>query len=152
MENLRVCLGSLSLEPYSGEALRAFSFGGVLQIRLEEGDLICELTSTAPIFKLRSDPAIAGGLIAEELLDLLAEKQAKLAGHEDELYSRLARIDPYQAFLASMVSLRKRLEGFPANLRREKFHRVSAELQKAMQIVQQTDGWDGKSPGLDDIL
>lgn len=151
-ENLQVCLGPLSLEPYTGEALRAFSFGGVLQIRVEEGDLVCELTSTAPIFKLRSDPEITGSLIAEELLDLLAEKQARLAGHEDELYSRLARIDPYQAFLASMVSLQKRLEGFPTNMRREKFHKISAEIQKAMQIVQHADGWDGKSPGLDDLV
>jgi len=152
VENLRICLGPLSLEPTTGEALRAFSFGGVLQTRVEEGDLVCELTSSAPIFKLRGDPKITGGLIAEELMDLLAEKQARLAGHEDELYSRLARIDPYQAFLASMVSLQKRLAEVPASMRREKFRKVSTEIQKAMHIVQQTDGWDGKSPGLDDLL
>ena len=151
-ENLQVCMGALSLEPHTGDALRAFSFGGMLRISVEEGDLACELTSTAPIFKLRGDPQITGSLIAEELMDLLAEKQARLAGHEDELYSRLARIDPYQAFLASMVSLQKRLEWFPTSMRREKFHKVSAELQKAMQVVGHADGWDGKSPGLDDLL
>jgi hypothetical protein len=75
-----------------------------------------------------------------------------LAGHEDELYSRLAKFEPYQLFLACLVSLQKHADSFPLNLRREKYHKFVSELHRATNIVKENDGWDGRSPGLDDLL
>jgi hypothetical protein len=151
-EIFQVCLGQLDLETYKGEHLRAFSFGGVLKAAVEMDNLYCELTSTAPIFKLQDAPGTVSEIIADELMDLLAEQQARLPGHEDELYSRLAKIEPYPLFLACMVSLQKRIDSIPMSLRRQNFYKVSTNVKKAIQTVRDTDGWDGHSPGLEEIL
>jgi len=140
------------LETHRGEKLRAFSFGGNLQTKVEAGDLICEFTSTAPIFKLEANPISASGVIADEIMDLLAEKKAILGLKEEELYSRVAKVEPYPLFLSCMVSLQKRAEGIPTALRREGYRKVTANLKRAIQIIQDTDGWDGRSPSLEELL
>jgi len=151
-ETFQVCLGQLSLESFQGESLRAFSFGGLLEVTVETHELHCELTSNAPIFKLQEAPGSVGSVVVEEIMDLLAEKQVGLARHEDELYSRLAKFEPYQLFLACLVSLQKRADSFPVNQRRERYHKLVAELHRAVNTVKDTDGWDGRSPSLEDLL
>jgi tRNA 2-selenouridine synthase SelU len=91
-------------------------------------------------------------VIADEILDLIAEKQAALVGHEDELYSRLDRFDPYQVFSACIISLQKRVDSIPANQRRERYQKLASRLKQAIQTVRDTDGWDGHSPSLEDLL
>lgn len=151
-ETFQVCPGQISMETHRGESLRAFSFGGSLQAIVRENEVNCDLTSSAPIFKLREDPKLVGAVIVDELMDLLAEQQARLSGHEDELYSRLAKFEPYQIFLAGIVSLQKRADSVPTNLRREKYRQTVGAIQRAVQIVRATDGWDGKSPSLEELL
>lgn len=151
-ETFQVCLGQLTLETYRGESLHAFSFGGRLDVKIASDDLFCELTSDAPIFKLRDDAKLYGGLLAAEIMEMLAEKQARLPGHGDELYSRLAQIDPYALFLACLVSLRKRADSIPMNLRRDQYQKVSSEINRGLQTVRNTNGWDGSSPTLDELL
>lgn len=151
-EMFKVCIGQLSLETYQGDHLRAFSFGGLLQAAVEQDDLVCELNSSAPIFKLQDDPGMVGYVIVEEIMELLAEKQTGLARHEDELYSRLGKFEPYQLFLACIVSLEKHAESYPVNLRRENYHKLVSALHRAINIVKETDGWDGRSPSIDDLL
>ncbi len=125
----------------------------LLHAQIEKGDLSCEFTTRAPIFKLKDEPGtVGGGLLADEITDMLAEQQVKLAGHKDELYSRLAKSDPYQVFLACLVSLQKRIAAVPMNMRRQRYQKVVSNLKRAIQIVQAGDGWDGKSPGLEDLL
>lgn len=151
-EMFKVCIGQLSLETYQGDHLRAFSFGGLLQAAVEQDDLVCELNSSAPIFKLQDDPGMVGYVIAEEIMELLAEKQTGLARHEDELYSRLGKFEPYQLFLACIVSLEKHTDSYPVNLRRENYHKLVSALHRAINIVKETDGWDGRSPSIEDLL
>lgn len=151
-EMFKVCIGQLSLETYQGDHLRAFSFGGLLQAAVEQDDLVCELNSSAPIFKLQDDPGMVGYVIVEEIMELLAEKQTGLARHEDELYSRLGKFEPYQLFLACIVSLEKHAESYPVNLRRENYHKLVSALHRAINIVKETDGWDGRSPSIEDLL
>jgi hypothetical protein len=151
-ETFQVCLGELVLESYQGESLRVFSFGGLLVATIERDDLICELTSNAPIFKLQDDPAKVGNVVVEEVMDLLAEKQVGLAGHADELYARLAKFDPYQVFLSCLVSLQKRVDDVPLHLRHDRYQKVASSVKHAAQIVRDTDGWDGHSSGLEDLI
>jgi hypothetical protein len=151
-ETFQVCVGELVLDSYQGESLRAFSFGGKMSATVEREDLICELNSSAPIFQLQDDPGSVGNVIIEEILDLLAEIQAGLAGHEDELYTRLASFEPYQVFLSSLVSLEKRVDNVPTHLRNEKYHKVATRIKHAIQIVCNTDGWDGDSPRLEELI
>lgn len=152
VEHFQVCLGEVKLESFGGEGIRAFTIGGNLHTNIEAGDLYCELTSTAPIFHMQADPESISEVIADELMDLVAEMETHLPGHEDELYSRLAKYDPYQVFLACLVSLQKRVESVPLGIKRERFHKASANINRAVKIVQDTDGWDGHSPSLEELI
>lgn len=152
VETFQACLGELRLETHQGETLRAFSFGGNLRTTVEMGDLYCEFTSNAPILKVEEDPDSVSGVIADEIEDLLAENESKLAGHEDELYTRLSKFDPYTLFLSCMVSLQKRAEDVPMAARRERYHKISSNIKRAIQIVQEKDSWDGHSPSLEGLL
>jgi hypothetical protein len=151
-ETFRVCLGEIKMEAYNGETMRFFSFGGSLQVTVEVGDLCCAYTSSAPIFKLDDESTSPGVVIADEIMDLLAENEVKLAHHEDDLYLHLVKFEPYQLFLACMVSLQKRIEDIPIARRREGYHKVAANVKHAVQIVHDTDGWDGQSSSLENLL
>jgi hypothetical protein len=151
-ETFKACIGELSMETYQGETLRAFSFGGLLRATVEMGDLFCELTSNAPIFMLQNEPVSVSEVIASEIMDFLAQDAVKLAGHEDELYARLSKHEPYQLFLSCLVSLQKRAETVPMAQRRERFHKVVSNLKRAIQIIHDADGWDGNSPSLEDLI
>jgi hypothetical protein len=151
-ETFQVCLGRLSLANYQGEELHGFSFGGAVQTAVVAEGLYCDFTSNAPIFMLQDNPVTVSGVLVDEIIDLLAEKEARLARHEDELYSRLSKFEPYTVFLACLVTLRKRLESLPAQLRGENFRKTNSVVQKVIRIVQSTDGWDGHADTLDDLL
>jgi hypothetical protein len=117
-----------------------------------DNELYCDLTSSAPILKLQDSPGAVGGALVDEVIDLLAEIKPKLAGHDDEFYSRLSRFEPYAVFLSCLFTLKKRFAGVPSNLRNEKFRKANTQIEKAVQIVQKTDGWDGRSPALEELL
>jgi hypothetical protein len=151
-ETFQACLGELRMETYQGETMRAFLLGGNLRTAVELGDLYCELTSTAPIFQLQDQMVSVSDVLASEIMDLLAEEAVKLPGHEDELYRHLSKHDPYELFLSALVSLRVRLDNYPVAQRREGYQKVASNVKHAIQILHDTDGWDGKSPSLEQLL
>lgn len=151
-ESFQASVGELRLETHQGEIMRVFSLGGNLRASVEMGDLFCEYTSNAPILKVDDDPNSVNRVIADEIVDLLAENETRLVGHEDELYTRLSKFDPYTIFLSCLVSLQALVDNVPIGVRRERFHKASANIQRAIQIVRETDGWDGHSPSLEELL
>jgi hypothetical protein len=151
-ETFKACIGEFGMETYQGETLRGFSFGGNLRATVEMGDLFCDLTSNAPIFLMQNEPVSVSEVIGSEIMDFLAQDAVKLAGHEDELYAQLSKHEPYQLFLSCLVSLHKRVEAVPMAQRRERYHKVVSNLNRAIQIVHDSDGWDGNSPSLEDLL
>jgi hypothetical protein len=151
-ETLQVCLGWITLEGYQGDPQQFFSFGGVLKTLVEDDYRCCEFASNAPIFKRRENPGAIGHVLVDEIVEILAEIASKLSQHEDEVNARMAAIQPYEVFLSCLVTLQKRLSGVPAHLRREKFQQANAEVQKIIHILRTTDGWDGCSPTLEELL
>jgi len=151
-EAFQVCLGRWSLVNYQGEELHGFSFGGGLQTAIVDNDLYCDFTSSAPILILQDGPGSVSGPLIDEVVDLLAEIKPKLAGHDDEFYSRLSKFEPYAVFLSCLFTLKKRFASVPTHLRNEKFRKANTQIEKAIQIVQNTDGWDGRSPTLEELL
>lgn len=152
METFQVCLGEFSLESHRGEHLQGFSFGGTLQTKVDKSDLYCIFTSSAPVFKMQDDPGSVSWTIVDEIMDLLAEKEATLVGHENELYGILSRFEPYPLFLACLISLQRRNDNIPTNLRRERYQKVLSSIKRSIQIVRNTDGWDGSSPSLEELI
>lgn len=163
-ESFQVCLGALSLESHRGDVLHAFSFGGELRTCPSAQEIHAELISPAPLFRLPEDrhggplrgpgsgPLDLSSLLVEEVLDMLAESQAELPGHEEELYARLARHDPYQVFLSCLVSLEQRVERLPPIQQPQSYRQVANELHQAIQAVRRADGWDGRAPRLEELL
>jgi hypothetical protein len=151
-ETFQVCLGEMRMETFRREALLAFSFGGNLKASIEKGDLYCEFTSNAPIFKLDDDPVSMGGVFADEIMDLVAEIETNLGGHEDEFYAKLVHFNPYQIFLACLVSLEQRVASLPTNLRRERLQALTSSLTRATHILRDADNWDGTSLSLENLL
>ena len=152
VETFQVCLGELRLESYQGESLWLFSYGGTFRTKIEKDDLICEFSSNAPLFEIKDDPGSVDRVIADEIMEILALEEPKLGIHQDELYSRLASFSPYQVFLTCLVSLQNRVESTPTSIRRERYHRVVNKLNKDVKTIKDSDGWDGQSPDLDELL
>jgi hypothetical protein len=151
-ETLQVCIGELSMSTHRGENLQAFTFGGRLHARVTMGDLYCEFSSQAPIFRLPGEPGSIGRVVVDEIMELLAQNEVKLSGHKDELYTRLSKYEPYPLFLACLVSLQARVASVPLSLRHDNYQKISSRVKHAVQIVRDTDGWDGRSPSLEDLL
>jgi hypothetical protein len=101
---------------------------------------------------LQNEPVSVSEVIASEIMDFLAQDAVKLAGHEDELYAQLSKYEPYQLFISCLVSLQKRVEIVPIAQRRERYHKLVSNLKRAIQILHDTDGWDGSSPSLEDLF
>jgi hypothetical protein len=152
VETFKVCLGEMRLESYQGESLRVFSFGGSLRTSIEMDDLICELNSNAPFFEIKDEPGSVDRLIADEVIEMIALDEPKLGINQDELYARLARFSPYQVFLACLVSLQNRVDSTPTSMHRDRYYRFAHKLHKAFNTIKETDGWDGHSPDLDELL
>jgi hypothetical protein len=151
-EVFQVCVGELILESYQGERLHAFSLGGKLTATVEKGERLCDFVSDAPIFLMEEDPESISGVMADEIEDLIAKIEVELTDHENELYYRLSKYEPYTIFLACLVSLKKRAESVPVEIRRERFNKISANIDQAIKTVQENDSWDGNSPSLEDLL
>ncbi len=152
LASIAVCIGEIILVSHQGEHLRAFTFGGSLKPSIENGELCCQLSSSAPLFKLQADPGSLSAVIADEIVDLIAEKGKKIAGSDDNIYARLSKVEPYALFLASIVSLQQRAESIPVAHRREGYHKATTNLKRVIQTLHDTDGWDGTSPSLEDLL
>jgi hypothetical protein len=147
-----VSLGHLILESFDGKKVEAFCFGGQLQTRVDREGLFCELTSNAPIIKQQDVPGSVATILVDEIIQFIASLEPQLSGHEDEFHSRLAKFEPYSIFLSCLISLKKRLDSVPKNMQRESYRKTCAVLQQVTQILQTQDGWDGRSPTLEELV
>lgn len=106
----RVCAGVVVLEDRKGKKEEAFTFGGHLKIDGQESQTVCRLVSSAPILEISSATQIHGFFV-EELEIILAQLQARYADHK--VYEkRLCNTDPYRLYLACLLELVEKIEGF----------------------------------------
>ena len=152
----QVCLGQLTVDSYRGEVLHVISFGGELRTHQAGTELLAEVSSSAPLLRLpdkeQGDHLGTCRLFVEEVLALLAEAGTQLPGRHEDLCARLAGRDPYQVFLSCLVSLERRMERLPDYQQPESYQQAHQELHRAIHAVREADGWDGRAPGLDELL
>jgi hypothetical protein len=151
-ENFEVCIGRFSLDTYQGDVLQGFTFGGTTRVSIQNGDLYCDFTSTAPIYTLHASSINTNSLLIDEIVEMLAEKKARLGGSEDELYARLAGCDAYTIFLGCLSSLHNKLASAPSSMHKGNYPKALSQLEHVIQLVCKTDGWNGTTPTLDDLL
>jgi hypothetical protein len=109
-KSARVCPGPVVMEDRKGKKEEAFTFGGNLNIKLDETTTTCSLVSNAPIMH------ITGGmemdeLFVEEVEILLAQKRAQYSEHQ-EFRDRFCHIDPLKLYIACLAGLKDKVENF----------------------------------------
>lgn len=108
----RICAGEIDVEDARREHVRAFTFGGTLQIKSDVRYTVCQIASPAPLLEhTRQIPSLEEQLI-EEVYILFAERRA--VQDEDVLQYKLAAADPLQLYHACLMALHEKFAHFPA--------------------------------------
>ncbi len=108
----RVCAGEIDIEDARHEHVKAFTFGGTLQIISDDRRTICQITSPAPLLEHARQTLSLEELFIEEVLILFAQRRAV---QDDDVFDcRLAAADPLLLYRACLMALRDKFEDFPA--------------------------------------
>lgn len=149
-DSSQVCPGRVILSDRFDERIEFFTFGGLLEVACEPGEMICVLRSEAPILELTAPEETIPDLMATETESLIAGVHARWGGNDEGFSRRLADADPFQLYLASLHSILLHCErvhalelthhGFCEALHREKNWLVAEGL------------WPASPPMLEDLL
>lgn len=86
--------------------VEAFTFGGTLEIRNEQGKTSCLLQSPAPILNIQhASTTQTGCSLAEEVQDLLAVRRAANLGSDEDFEEKLISIQPISLFISALKSI-----------------------------------------------
>jgi hypothetical protein len=107
----RICAGEIAIEDARSEQVKAFTFGGTLQIDSDERRTICQLTSPAPLLEHSRRALSLEEHLIEEVAILFAQRRA--AQDDDAFDRKLAAADPLQLYHACLVALNEKFTHFP---------------------------------------
>ncbi|CAG0936447.1 hypothetical protein TFLX_05320 [Thermoflexales bacterium] len=109
----RVCAGEIVIEDARPEQVKAFTFGGALQIDSDERRTICQLTSPTPLLEHSRRGLSLEEHLIEEVAILFAQRRAV---QDDDVFDRrLAAADPLWLYRACLVALDEKFAHFPVN-------------------------------------
>jgi hypothetical protein len=108
----RISAGEIVIEDARHEQVKAFTFGGTLQIESDARRTICRLASPAPLLEHARQTLSLEEHLIEEVYILFAERRARQ--DEDTFAQRLAAADPVQLYHACLVALDEKFAHFPA--------------------------------------
>ncbi len=100
-----VCPGKLSLSDRLDKRIDFFSFGGSLELLAEQKGLLLLLRSPAPILELTEQRQTASDHWAADTEALMSQVRARWERDDEGFDRRLAAVDPFQLYLASLNSL-----------------------------------------------
>ncbi|MEW5868084.1 MAG: hypothetical protein AB1894_02325 [Chloroflexota bacterium] len=146
----RVCVGPVDVWDHRGKVFKAFTFGGALNILVEEDCTVCALESPAPILDLIADKDMSITL-AEEVEILLARRRAAWAGKDQEFEKRLANLDPFELYTTCLEVLRGQYEAFPHKEMLSTQHLLRF-LRAEIHDLQAQNRWPARLPGIEEIL
>jgi len=136
----RICAGEIAIEDARSAQVRAFTFGGTLQIDSAARHTVCRLASPAPLLEHARQALSLEELLIEEVLILFAQR--RVVQNDDVFESRLAAADPLQLYHACLGALQAKLEHFPPSddaHRRFKQFLQSARSTFAAEMVDLAD-------------
>ncbi len=102
--------GRLILRDRFDKSVEFFTFGGSLEVISEPGEMVYSLHSPAPILELADRSETVSNQLAAETESLMSEVRVRWAPDEEEFDRRLAEVDPFQFYLASLQSILLRYE------------------------------------------
>jgi hypothetical protein len=147
---LQVFPGRFSLQAFDGQALNGFSFGGILQLIHFPDFTRCRLISPAPIGDLNYNPESPQFIIISALAALIAKGRAEVKNDELLAY-KLAKVDPFQLFVASLMTLDKRIKKVVA-VQPQLYRQLDNMIGEAIQAVKEAGKWLDSVPDLEELL
>ena len=141
----RVVAGLIRIQDRKGKVVFAFTFGGDLQIEMEEEEKICTLISTAPILQFNRPPTIQ---FIVEVEIFLAKRRAFWGSTPDEFEKRLASVEPHILYKACLEYI---LEKFIDSFRENSMH-LKYYLQAKLHILHNEHKLPGYSPPLRELI
>ena len=131
---------------------QGLTFGGMLHITAHYAYTHVEITSPAPIFILMGDADPIQHLLFDELMAVVARHRAEAHESDAEYARRLARVDPYQLFLASLNKLHALVKHGPPSLAGAHHIEVQRAVQRMIDAVRKLDGWPDHITPLEELL
>jgi hypothetical protein len=107
----RVCAGEIAIEDARHEQVKAFTFGGTLQIDTDARRTVCRLASPAPLLQHSKQALSLDEHFIEEVAILFAQRRA--VQDDDDFERRLAAADPLLLYRACLKTLHEKFEHFP---------------------------------------
>ena len=140
-----VCPGQLTLFDEDDAVRDFFTFGGSLELSKTDGEQVYSITSDAPILELNNPRESVPDQLAAEADALLAKIVVRCEPQRDDFDQRLAKVDPFQFYVATLHSilthyqhapiLEKAFRSFHDSLSREKGWLVGKGLWPAQPLA-----------------
>lgn len=146
----RVCPGLVILHDRVDKRADFFVFGGSLEASFSPGETIYSLASAAPILPVTTDSQSFSNQLAFETQAMIGGMLARWGAYDKAFEQRLAQVDPFELYLASLHSILQRYEKAPAL--RHSFARFYAALAQEKQWLAQAQQWPAHPVGLDGLL
>jgi hypothetical protein len=145
-----VCPGRVIVRDRLDKRVHFFTFGGSLEVAFAPGVTVYSLHSPAPILELTEPEESIPDQLASETEAIMGEVQAKWGSNDAGFARRLAQVDPFQFYLASLHSILLRY-GHSRALR-ESFEDLYDALLGEEEWLMQAGQWPVQPLMLEELL
>ena len=148
-QSRRVCPGCITLRDHIKE-VAFFTFGGTLDVVNTLVETVYSLRSFAPILEITKDIASAHDQFAFEMEALFARFSAQWGLYSDKFEQRLAEIDDWQLYLASLDAILHEYE--QNHVLRDQYHALYRALLEEKQWLIAENQYPPNRPTLEALL
>lgn len=149
--SIHVCPGEVILRDRTDKRANFFVFGGSLEATSVPGETVYSLRSPAPILQLTDDPESVPDQLASETEALIGELQVKWGSDEERFARRLAQVDAFQFYLATLQAILAHYEQDHHTLE-ETFHEFYLALRNEKRRLMEGGQWPATLPTLGELL
>jgi hypothetical protein len=149
---MHVCPGEVILRDRTDKRADFFVFGGSLEAVSVPGETVYSLRSPAPVLRLTDDPESVPDQFASESEANIGELRVRWASDEEGFARRLAQVDPFQFYLATLQSLIARYEREDYHALQDAFHEFYLALHKEKGWLMERGQWSPTPLRLEELL
>lgn len=133
------------------EIVDAFTWGGELEIRSDDTQTLCSLTSPVPIFDLDDMDSLEDEL-ANRFDAVVAGWRAQWQREDITFEAGLAQTEPGVLYAVALTEMQARLHLVPVQARDDRHWRLVQVIHQSIHLAQQQGAWPTPVPALTDLL
>jgi len=150
--SLRIAASPFRLDPRREDPIEGYCFGGSLALVNRGEYTSCHLSSSAPIFELSGEINDPLDMLAPEIGAELARQRGHWKGTDSEFAARMAQIDPFQLFVASLQLLHRYLDRQNGLAGPDETLRTKTLVARAIRTLEHAGQWPASAPEFDDLF